>query len=418
MIIRRQDILRPRRQQGAALMTMLIIMILGTLAFLVNSLNSAAFNNARNKVTAESLARAKDTLIGYALTYADTHSAQALGYLPCPDQNGSGGNNREGSAETCGNQNVSSIGRLPWKTLGLPPLRDGYGECLWYAVAGSYKNNPPSYNMMNWDNNGQYQLVAASGASITEQMPNSYAVAVVFAPGPPLGSLAQSRIPDGKAAICGGNYVAGNYLDSDTAIGANNAIHSNMANAITQFFTAGVTTNINDQIIFVTRQDIWNAIKKRRDFGIFISDALFNTATSACMTALPSPSSISFNNAAPTESPVTTSVAKLKIGRVPKACLTAVLNNWQDHFLYARCISGSCLTVNGNSCHGALIFSGERNASQTRITNTDKNNWGNYLEDTPAANNLSAFTTGATFFSGASSYTGTAPSADILACIP
>ena len=405
-------------QQGAALMVMLVIMIMGTLAFFVSSLNSIALNNSRNTVTAEALADAKDAVIGYALTYADTHSGQALGYLPCPDRNGTGGINGEGSAETCGNQNVSAVGRLPWKTLGLPALRDGHGDCLWYAVAGTYKNNPSSYNMMNWDNNGQYQILASSGVSLTGTTQSSYAVAAVFAPGNMLNSQGQNRTPDGSAPICGGNYVTANYLDRDTGIGANNAAPSTIANAISPFFTAGATANINDQIIFITRQDIWNAIKKRNDFGSFISNALSSTALSTCMAALPSPVTINFNNTPPTESSVTGSVASLKIGRVPKICLSTILNNWQDHLLYGRCTSGSCLAVNGNTCHGIVIFSGERNASQTRISNADKNNWGNYLENTPAGNNYSAFTTGSTHFSGAYSYTNTSPSTDLLACIP
>jgi hypothetical protein len=406
-----------RQQQGAALMVMLVILVMGTLAFWASSLNSTALNNSRNQISAAALAQAKDALIAYAVTYAETHSGQAAGYLPCPDRNGISGNNGEGSSETCGNQNISTVGRLPWKTLGISPLRDGHGECLWYAVAGSYKNNPASYNMMNWDNNGQHQILAASGIPLTGATSDSYAVAAIFAPGDTLISQSQSRLPDGSAPICGGNHIASNYLDRDTSIGANNAVPANLPNAIGQFFTAGATSNINDQIIFITRQDIWNAIKKRNDFGSFISNALTSTATSACMAALPSPVTINFNNTPPTETTVVGSVANLKTGRVPKACLTSVLNNWQDHLLYARCVSGNCLTVNGNACHGVLIFSGERNASQSRIGNTDKNNWGNYLENTPAAN-LTAFTTGTTTFSGASAYTSANPSTDILACIP
>ena len=34
------------------------------------------------------------------------------------------------------------MGRLPWKTLGLDALKAGPGECLWYAVSGTYKNSP------------------------------------------------------------------------------------------------------------------------------------------------------------------------------------------------------------------------------------------------------------------------------------
>ena len=61
------------------------------------------------------------------------------GYLPCPDTDG------DGWAEaTCGSLDgasgqASRLGLLPWKTLGLPDLRDGYGERLWYAVSSKYK---------------------------------------------------------------------------------------------------------------------------------------------------------------------------------------------------------------------------------------------------------------------------------------
>jgi|ERR1039458_3938882 type II secretory pathway pseudopilin PulG len=156
MSAKRTAIFNPGRgkQHGAVLMIMLVIMIVGIAAILVNSLSSATVGNARQKNTAATLAQAKDALIGYAITYGDTHSGQVHGYLPCPDN---AGGNPEGSAEpSCLGQDVSVIGRLPWATLDLSTLRDGDGECLWYAVSGTYKNNPKT-GLMNWDTNGQFQ---------------------------------------------------------------------------------------------------------------------------------------------------------------------------------------------------------------------------------------------------------------------
>jgi len=259
------------KQHGAVLMIMLVILIVGIAAILVNSLNSVRLKNARQENTSAALAQAKDALIGFAITYSDTHSGQVFGYLPCPDK---AGGNPEGSAEpSCGLQNVSVIGRLPWATLDLSTLRDGDGECLWYAVSGTYKNNPPT-GLMNWDTEGQFQAFAAAGTPLTNQ---NQVVAVIFAPGAPLSG--QNRRPDGFAPICGGNYTTINYLDSDATIGADNAALSSTtsppaANASSQFFTAGATTKINDQMIFITKQDIWNAIKKRNDFGAFVATLL------------------------------------------------------------------------------------------------------------------------------------------------
>src|SRR3989338_8627952 len=110
-------------QCGAALLVMLIIMIIGGMAYLVSSLNSSTLNVARGKVTADALKQAKEALIGRAVT--DTTSP---GSLPCPDADG------DGSADLfSGNNCPYYIGRLPWKTLGLSDLRDGSGEELWYA---------------------------------------------------------------------------------------------------------------------------------------------------------------------------------------------------------------------------------------------------------------------------------------------
>lgn len=398
----------PGKQRGAALLIMLVILVVGLAAVLVNALTSSSVKSARQEATSAALAQAKEALIGYAMTYGDTHSNQVHGYLPCPDRSGG---NPEGSAElSCGSQDVSVIGRLPWATLDLSTLRDGDGECLWYAVSGTYKNNPKT-GLMNWDTNGQFQVYASDGTLLTP--PDNQAVAVIFAPGAAQSGQDRSGT---TTPVCGGNYTAANYLNNDTLHSINNAdittgkfiqphVHRDANN--------NIILTVNDQMIFITRQDIWNAIKKRNDLGAFVSTLLSTTTTN--LAALPSPVMINFNNTPPTESGFATA-GTLKIGRVPKLDIPPPWDNWQDNLLYATC-SGGCLTVNGASCSGVVIFSGERHASQNRITNADKNTWGNYLEDTPNAN-LTAFTGGASF-SGASPFSATSPSTDILAaCIP
>jgi type II secretory pathway pseudopilin PulG len=388
---------RRGKQRGAVLMVMLVIMIVGIAAILVNSLSSTTLKNARQENTAAALAQAKDALIGFAITYGDTHSGQVHGYLPCPDN---AGGNPEGSAEpSCGSKDISVIGRLPWRTLDLSTLRDGDGECLWYAVSGTYKNNPNT-DLMNWDTNGQLQAFAPDGTLLTQ--PDNQVVAVIFAPGAAQSGQDRSGT---TAPVCGGNYTAANYLDNDTVHSINNA------NIATGKFIQGTSSgSVNDQMLFITRQDIWNAIKKRNDFNTIVSSLLIIAI--ACSSP---PVTVDFGTTPPTETPVGVT-GSLKIGRVPKACLASPWNNWQDNLLYATCTSGSCLNINGSICDGVVIFSGQRNASQTRIINADKNTWSNYLEDTPNAN-LTVFTTGGISFSGASSYSATSPSADVLACI-
>ena len=73
------------RQRGAVLMVMLVILIVGGSALLLNSLNGTTPRLARDKVTADALAQAKEALIGFAVTYGNTYVGNVHGYLPCPD---------------------------------------------------------------------------------------------------------------------------------------------------------------------------------------------------------------------------------------------------------------------------------------------------------------------------------------------
>ncbi|MBI5889367.1 MAG: hypothetical protein HZB47_01670 [Nitrosomonadales bacterium] len=238
------------------MMVMLVIMVLGFAALLVKSLSSADIRNERQAQTSAALAQAKEALIGYAITYGDMpgHIGEVHGYLPCPDLNGG---NPEGTAEpVCGAKDVSQIGRLPWRTLVLAPLRDGDGECLWYAVSGTYKNNPKT-GLMNWDTNGQLQAYAMDGTRLDSN--NNQVVAVIFGPGTAQDGEDRSG---NTAPTCGGNYNAANYLDNDTVHNINNA------DIATGKFIQGERNGlVNDNMVFITRQDLWNAMLKRSDFA-------------------------------------------------------------------------------------------------------------------------------------------------------
>lgn len=257
-----------RKQNGAALIVMLVIMVMGIAAVLVGSLSTSTLQTAHQKTTAAALAQAKNALIGYAITYGDTHPGEVHGYLPCPDTDASNG---EGSSKlSCGSKNISVVGRLPWRSLGLAPLRDGNGECLWYAVSGTYKNNSKT-DLMNWDNTGLFEVMASDGASyLAGSTADNRAVAVIFAPSAILGN--QDRSSTGSAPTCGGNYTASNYLDNDTVHSINNSSPDvTNPNAVSRFIAglfkdASDNVIVNDRVIFITRDDIFNAIMRRADF--------------------------------------------------------------------------------------------------------------------------------------------------------
>ena len=152
---RRADI----RQRGAAVLVLMLILGLIAAFFAINTFNRSSLNE-RNRIAANTLAQAKEALIGYAATYRDGHTDQAFGFLPCPDTN------TDGSPElSCGDRDASRLGRLPWKTLGLPALRDNAGECLWYAISGHAKYNPKTL-ALNWDTTGQFVIQDAVAITV------------------------------------------------------------------------------------------------------------------------------------------------------------------------------------------------------------------------------------------------------------
>ena len=121
-------LLKPQyRQRGAALLILLVMVILAGSYALLKQLNTETSDILRASDTAVVLAEAKAALIGYALS-----SNARPGELPCPDY-GVGAGGLDGLSDTCNeNENVTyvTIGRLPWKTLGLRDLQDASGESL------------------------------------------------------------------------------------------------------------------------------------------------------------------------------------------------------------------------------------------------------------------------------------------------
>lgn len=246
------------QQQGATLIIMLIIMVMGIATALVSSLSSTALKNTRQQTNSATLSQAKEALIAYAVTYGDSHSGKTHGYLPCPDLNTSV--NPEGSSEPCGSQDVNTLGKLPWKTLGMPAQHDGNGECLWYAVSGTYKNNPATAQTMNWDSTGKLRIFSSSGNEILA----NEIVAVVIAPGATLSN--QNRSSIAGTPVCGGNYLPENYLDNDTEHNINNADITTGQFILPhdhQDSNGNTSVSINDQFVYITRQDIWSSIQKR-----------------------------------------------------------------------------------------------------------------------------------------------------------
>jgi hypothetical protein len=166
---------RFRNQGGAALILMMLVMILGTSWALVGAVNQVSRNTANeHRETGEALLLAKNALLGYLAQQALT--SDVPGMFPCPEPLSNYGGVNEGVANSsC--SSLPSIGRFPWKTLGIDKPLDGAGEALWYAVGPGVRSAP-----VNFATTGSLQFDGASNA----------AVAMIISPGRPLNTASSS----------------------------------------------------------------------------------------------------------------------------------------------------------------------------------------------------------------------------------
>lgn len=271
-----------RNQRGAAFMVMLVILVVGGAAILVSSLGKAALQIERDQKTADALAQAKEALIGFSakvlvsssdVACAATSNCPRPGDLPCPDTD------NDGDAESsCGDASgstgqTSRLGRLPWKTLGLPDLRDGSGERLWYAVSNNFKNNTRTTcnnsslaGCLNSTTTGTINVRGSDGNVLHAGNANSAAVAVVIAPGAVLQRQGSGTAQDRSG---GGINTASNYLDIATVGGIteDNAdfTDSSSTNGFIQgrILDSNGQTILNDQLLVITKSQIIPLLEKR-----------------------------------------------------------------------------------------------------------------------------------------------------------
>lgn len=253
-----------RNQRGQALFIALLLLTAGIGAWVFYMADPSRLQRSADEKTTAALAQAKEALIGWKL-----NDTSRPGVLPCPDTND------DGTAEAVsGNECPSYVGRLPWKTLGLPELRDGRGEKLWYALSRNFRNDA-SAEPVNTDTKGTLTVYSETTATIL----TSEAVAVIFAPGTTLDN--QDRSSSGTAACSAPSGTiapsrcAANYLD--TASSTNNAA------AAGPYISAQVTTSFNDKLLIVSAADVMVPVEKRAAREIISLLQLYKTySASGC----------------------------------------------------------------------------------------------------------------------------------------
>lgn len=417
------------RQRGIAIMLIVFLIAFGATAYLVVSLNANSAKVERDTQTTAVLAEAKAALIAYAMAVDTTPGACTTncprpGDLPCPDTND------DGNAEAnCGNaagttQQANRLGRLPWKTLNLPELRDGNGEHLWYAVSSNFKQNT-RFRPLNSDSNGTITVRDSNGNIVNDATGVTGAVAVVISSG-----KAVTRQDDISQSRGGANLNAPvHYLDN--ALGEDNAafIDGGADGFISgPVFDANGKEILNDRLLTISHDEIFAVIEQR--VATEVMNALVdyycggfanaNYATNACNGLggnrfFPRPALFTDNtclgNAALANCGSDAAATHGRIPANPNTAWSATsilrgtannnwfqLNGWRELIHYAvaaPCADGTIdcgggagnLTLNNalvlpNNNKKAIITSaGKTLGAQTRANNADKSLEQNYLED-------------------------------------
>jgi hypothetical protein len=330
-----------RPQEGVIL---LLVLVLAAVAMAcVAAFAIAAAGAGREQASERALAQAREALLAYAAD-RPIDSRVGPGYLPCPDIDD------DGWAEaTCGSLSgdvgqAQRLGRLPWKTLGLPDLRDGHGERLWYAVSSRHKgllNCAASRGCVDMSPPmalGTITVRGASGEVLHDGtlagpslLVDMGAAAVVFAPGPPI--LRGDGHAQRRDCAVGDCREPRNYLDA-TPFEDNAAFHdrNDAAGRVgnTDGFVAGPASvdgaiAVNDRLAVLTYDDVMARVKHRIALELTL-----------CLRGLPE-----------LPAPDDPCMPGTSLGRVPDAALVSPACNasadesgwwarWKPHVLYAR----------------------------------------------------------------------------------
>lgn len=228
------------RQHGMVLMALLICLVLGSMAWLIGTLENLTQLNRRDQHSARTLGEVKRVLLGRAAM-----DASLPGSLPCPDSNG------DGSADLlAGNDCPSYLGRVPYRTLGIPEPLDGEGETLWYAISRNFRDDDS--NAINSDSKGDLNLSGVRN--------EAGVAALLFAPGSPLPG--QNRATGVEPCPTSGSTWPGTLCATNYLEDSNARLNTRSARNL-EFRQLTRTAAFNDQILPIHSQELLQLTGKR-----------------------------------------------------------------------------------------------------------------------------------------------------------
>lgn len=259
-----------KRQKGVALIVFAILMLITVGSLYIANTRTSFTPKVKARMDSQyALSQARDALMAFSLGYyynaaspavppATVPFSNILGRLPFPDRNQDTPTrdyNGESDCITGALQNNHLIGKFPWRREGTPcpnfeinlDVRDSSGERLWYAV---------SRNMVRHNSNTAFNSdtlnITTNWITVYDQFGNILSNRVAFvllAPGKSINGQRRTAI---APAI--------RYLDSFNVPGVGVV---NNYDAIPDFVIADESNTFNDQLIYVTIDQLMPLIEKR-----------------------------------------------------------------------------------------------------------------------------------------------------------
>ena len=236
------------RQRGVALLFLVTIVVLALTYLITSRLSSAAGRTVVDREhNGRVMSQAKRALIGWMVLNA-AQTDNNPGRLPCPEGINSIGTTSEGIAAptvTPSTPACATVGRLPWRTLGLDKLVDAAAQPLWYAVSPGWTlQNSSTLLTINSDSRGQ---MAVDGVAAPNEV-----IALIIAPGAAMNVAA-------AAGCTARNQVRSPAAPSMDALDYIECFDTSAATPV--FSTIGPAASFNDQVITVTTADLIPALE-------------------------------------------------------------------------------------------------------------------------------------------------------------
>lgn len=246
-----------KRQRGYAAAVFLVLLIMGFLAALVGQLSAVDSGTLaeRNLKNAAVLREARDALLAWAAQHPQNPGNRLAapcqpvdgaglpcpdrpGALPCPDLDNDGWAN-----EPCDTM-ANRTGRLPWRTLNAPDLRDDAGERLWYSLSANFRHQTtyPAGFAVNAFTLGDLRMCAnatACTAGNPQQEIATGLAAVVIAP---------------RTALSGQNRSGAGVNQPNQYLEARNQFPS------VNFDAGPPTATFNDSVLSISQTELMDAV--------------------------------------------------------------------------------------------------------------------------------------------------------------